>query len=151
MFAGLAVGWLSDRIGLRAAMLLVYICVALAALIFVVQPSGYWPVLAAVLFSTAFYPIFGLIPAYVSKQASSVATAVAIFGIANVMQGTGGMLGNYGAGLLASLSGSFVGVYVTIGMVAVLLMILTLKLPSEAPVPVDLLAVQRGSGSLPVG
>jgi MFS family permease len=151
MFAGLAVGWLSDRIGLRAAMLLVYICVAGAALIFVVQPSGYWPLLAAVLFSTAFYPIFGLIPAYVSKQASSVATAVAIFGIANVMQGTGGMLGNYGAGLLASLSGSFVGVYVTIGIVAVLLMILTLKLPSEAPVPVDLLAVQRGSGSLPVG
>lgn len=133
MFAGLAVGWLSDRIGLRAAMLLVYACVAVAALILLVQPSGYWPVIAAVLFSTAFYPIFGLIPAYVSKLASSAATAVAIFGIANVMQGTGGMLGNYGAGLLASHSGSFSGIYAVIGLVAMLLILLTCKLPREAP------------------
>jgi predicted MFS family arabinose efflux permease len=132
MFAGLAVGWLSDRIGLRPAMLLVYACVALAALILVVQPSGYWPVIAAVLFSTAFYPIFGLIPAYVSKLASSTATAVAIFGIANVMQGTGGMLGNYGAGLLASQSASFSGIYAAIGMVAMVLIVLTIKLPREA-------------------
>ncbi|MBX9755294.1 MAG: MFS transporter [Pseudomonadaceae bacterium] len=132
MFAGLAVGWLSDRIGLRPAMLLVYACVALAALILVVQPSGYWPVIAAVLFSTAFYPIFGLIPAYVSKLASSTATAVAIFAIANVMQGTGGMLGNYGAGLLASQSASFSGIYAAIGMVAVVLIALTIKLPREA-------------------
>ncbi|MDP3846818.1 MAG: MFS transporter [Pseudomonas sp.] len=132
MFAGLAVGWLSDRIGLRPAMLLVYACVALAALILVVQPSGYWPVIAAVLFSSAFYPIFGLIPAYVSKLASSTATAVAIFGIANVMQGTGGMLGNYGAGLLASQSASFSGIYAAIGMVAMVLIALTIKLPREA-------------------
>jgi predicted MFS family arabinose efflux permease len=135
MFSGLAVGWLSDRIGLRPAMLLVYVCVAIAALILRVQPSGYWPVLAAVLFSTAFYPIFGLIPAYVSKLASSTATAVAIFAIANVMQGAGGMLGNFGAGLLATSSGSFAGIYAAIGLIAVLLMLLTFKLPSaSAPV-----------------
>ncbi|ERI52127.1 hypothetical protein N878_00915 [Pseudomonas sp. EGD-AK9] len=73
------VGWLSDRTGLRAAMFLVYGCVVMAALIFVIQPSGYWPLVAAVLFSTAFYPIFGLIPAYVSKVASSSAIAVSIF------------------------------------------------------------------------
>lgn len=133
MFAGLAIGWLSDRIGLRAAMLLVYGCVVLAALIFVVSPSGYWPLVAAVLFSTAFYPIFGLIPAYVSKLASSSAMAVSIFGIANVMQGSGGMLGNYGAGLLANHSGSFAGVYAAISGVGVLLIVLTLKLPRETP------------------
>lgn len=134
MFAGLGVGWLSDRTGLRAAMLLVYGCVVLAALIFVVSPSGYWPLVAAVLFSTAFYPIFGLIPAYVSKLASSSAMAVSIFGIANVMQGTGGMLGNYGAGLLANHNGSFSGVYAAISCVGVLLIVLTLKLPREAQV-----------------
>lgn len=133
MFAGLAVGWLSDRIGLRIAMLLVYVSVAVAALILLVQPSGYWPSIAAVLFSIAFYPIFGLIPAYVSKQASSAATAVAIFGIANVMQGSGGMLGNYSAGLWASHSGSFAGIYGAIVMVAMVLIALTLKLPREAP------------------
>jgi len=131
MFAGLAVGWLSDRVGLRAAMLLVYFNVALAALIFVVHPVGYWPLLAGILFAIAFYPIFGLIPAYVSKMASTAALAVTIFGIANIMQGVGGMIGNYCAGLLASVSGTFVGVYGAIGVVAVLLGALTLRLPRE--------------------
>jgi predicted MFS family arabinose efflux permease len=68
MFSGLALGWLSDKIGLRITMILAYICMVFAALIFVYFPSGFWPVIAGVLFSTAFYPIFGLIPAYVSKQ-----------------------------------------------------------------------------------
>lgn len=129
MFAGLAVGWLSDRIGLRAAMVLVYVNVALAALIFVVHPSGYWPLVAGILFAIAFYPIFGLIPAYVSKMASTAALAVTIFGIANIMQGVGGMIGNYCSGLLASSSGTFVGVYCAIGVVAVLLTGLTFRLP----------------------
>ena len=131
MFSGLALGALSDRIGLRAAMLLVYACVAAAALILVIAPSGYWPLVAGVVFAVAFYPIFGLIPAYMSKMASSAALAVTIFGIANIMQGVGGMLGNYCAGLLASLSGSFVAVYAVIAGVAVSLAGLTLCLPNE--------------------
>ena len=132
MFAGLAVGVLSDRIGLRSTLVLVFISVVLAALIFVFHPTGYWPLVAGVLFSLAFYPVFGLIPAYVSKMAGSAAVAVAIFGIANVMQGIGGMLGNYGAGLLASHSGTFAGVYGVIGVVGVILVGLTLILPGEA-------------------
>jgi predicted MFS family arabinose efflux permease len=131
MFSGLALGALSDRIGLRAAMLLVYACVASAAVILVVAPSGYWPLVAGLVFALAFYPIFGLIPAYVSKMAASAALAVTIFGIANIMQGVGGMLGNYCAGVLASLSGSFVAVYAVIAGVAVLLAGLTLCLPNE--------------------
>lgn len=136
MVAGLAIGWLSDRIGLRAAMFLVYGCVVMAALLFIVSPTGNWPLVAAVLFSIAFYPIFGLIPAYVSKLASSSAMAVSIFGIANVMQGTGGILGNYGAGQLSAHSGSFATIYAVISVVGVLLMVLTLKLPREASKPV---------------
>ncbi|MFY1663719.1 MFS transporter [Pseudomonas sp. Pseu.R1] len=131
MFAGLAVGWLSDRIGLRVTMMLVYICVALAALILVVHPAGYWPLVAGVLFSVAFYPIFGLIPAYVSKMASNAALAVTLFGVANIMQGVGGMMGNFCGGWLASANGSFVSVYVAIGVVAVVLALLTLRLPGE--------------------
>jgi MFS family permease len=112
-------------------MLLVYACVASAAVILVVAPSGYWPLVAGVVFALAFYPIFGLIPAYVSKMASSAALAVTIFGIANIMQGVGGMLGNYCAGVLASVSGSFVAVYAVIAAVAALLAGLTLCLPNE--------------------
>lgn len=132
MFAGLALGWLSDRVGLRIAMLLVYGCVALAALILVIHPAGYWPLVAGVLFALAFYPIFGLIPAYVSKMAGSAALAVTIFGVANILQGVGGMIGNFSGGVLASFNGSFVGVYVGIALVAVLLAGLTLRLPKEA-------------------
>jgi predicted MFS family arabinose efflux permease len=131
MFSGLALGALSDRIGLRGAMLMVYVCVATAAVILVVAPTGYWPLVAGVVFAVAFYPIFGLIPAYVSKMASGAALAVTIFGIANIMQGVGGMLGNYCAGLLASLSGSFVAVYGVIAGVAVVLAVLTVCLPNE--------------------
>lgn len=132
MFAGLAVGWLSDRIGLRIAMVLVYACVALAAVILVIHPAGFWPIVAGVLFALAFYPVFGLIPAYVSKMAGSAATAVTIFGIANILQGVGGMLGNFSGAMLASFNGSFVGVYVAIALVAISLAGLTLRLPKEA-------------------
>jgi MFS family permease len=131
MFSGLALGALSDRIGLRAAMLLVYACVGSAAVILAVAPTGYWPLVAGVVFAMAFYPIFGLIPAYVSKMASSAALAVTLFGVANIMQGVGGMLGNYCAGLLASVSGSFVAVYAVIAGVAVVLAVLTICLPNE--------------------
>jgi MFS family permease len=107
------------------------VCVASAALIFVVHPVGYWPMAAGVLFAVAFYPIFGLIPAYVSKMASSAALAVTIFGVANILQGVGGMIGNFCGGLLASVNGSFVSVYGVIGLVAVALAMLTLRLPKE--------------------
>ena len=134
MFAGFAVGWLSDKAGLRTAMFFAYLCMVLAAIIFVVHPTGYWPMIASALFSTAFYPIFGLIPAYVSKQASSTSKAVAIFGIANVIQGAGGMLGNYGAGLLANHSKTFTTVYEAIIVVGVALILLTIKLPTIKPI-----------------
>jgi predicted MFS family arabinose efflux permease len=130
MFAGFAVGWFSDKAGLKAAMLFVYICMVLAAVIFVVHPSGYWSLVASALFSTAFYPIFGLIPAYVSKQAPTTSIAVMIFGIANVIQGAGGMLGNYGAGLLANHNKTFTTVYEAIIIVGLTLIILTIKLPT---------------------
>ena len=129
MFVGLAVGWLSDKIGLRVTMIFVYLCLIMSALILVTMPSGYWLMVASVLFSTAFYPIFGLIPAYVSKLAPSISIAVAIFGVANVMQGAGGMLGNYGAGFLASMSGTFTAVYSIVVIVGLVLIMLTVKLP----------------------
>jgi hypothetical protein len=52
-----------------------------------------------------------------------------IFGIANVMQGAGGMLGNYGAGLLATQSNSFTNVYGAIAFVSIILILLTIRLP----------------------
>jgi MFS family permease len=65
-------------------------------------------------------------------MASSAALAVTIFGVANILQGVGGMIGNFCAGLLASFNGSFVGVYAVIGLVALLMAGVTLRLPRES-------------------
>ncbi|MBH0247472.1 MFS transporter [Streptomyces cavourensis] len=130
MFAGFAVGWLSDRIGVRAALVMCYTLFFLSAAILVVAPVGFLPMVSGVLFALAFYPIYGLVPAYVSKSASGAAATV-IFGITNVTQGLGGIAGNYTAGFLKNVTGDFMWYYVVIAVTAVVLALLTLQLPRE--------------------
>jgi MFS family permease len=132
MFAGLLVGWLSDKIGLRLTMLLVYVSILVAALIFASGMSSTFLLAAGVLFALAFYPIFGLVPAYVSKQAADHHQAVMIFGVGNMCVGAGGMIGNYAGGLTASALGTFVWVYAGIALCSVGLMILLACLPKDA-------------------
>ncbi|MEU0159788.1 MFS transporter [Streptomyces sp. NPDC006261] len=130
MFAGFAVGWLSDRIGVRASLVMCYTLFFLSALILVVAPVGFLPMVSGVLFALAFYPIYGLVPAYVSKSASGAAATV-IFGVTNVTQGIGGIAGNYTAGFLKNVTGDFMWYYVVIAVTAVVLALLTLQLPRE--------------------
>ncbi|MBB1246309.1 MFS transporter [Streptomyces durbertensis] len=130
MVAGFLVGWLSDRIGIRAALLMCYGCFLLSAVVLVVAPVGVLPLLSGVLFALAFYPIYGLVPAYVSKTAAGAAATV-IFGVTNVTQGVGGIAGNYVAGLLKNTTGSFMWYYAVIAVATVVLMVLTLRLPPE--------------------
>jgi MFS family permease len=99
-------------------------------MVLVVAPTGQWPVVAGVLFAIAFYPIFGLVPAYVAKTAKA-ATATIIFGVANVTLGIGGMTGNYLAGVLKNLTGTFMWIYVAVAVSAVVLAILSIILPHE--------------------
>lgn len=131
MFAGFAIGWLSDKTGVRLAMLFCYFSILLSAALLVVAPVGPIPVISGVLFSLAFYPVFGLVPAYVAKTVDGT-SATTIFGIANVTLGVGGMAGNYAGGMLESLTGSFVWIYVMIGLTAILLALLASRLPSES-------------------
>lgn len=130
MFAGFVVGWMSDKTGVRLALVLTYLCVVAAATILVVAPTESLVVAAGVLFAVAFYPIFGLVPAYVAKTAEG-AQATIVFGIANVTLGIGGMVGNYAFGLVASLTGTFTWIYVAIALAAGLLAILSMVLPAE--------------------
>ncbi|MER7027838.1 MULTISPECIES: MFS transporter [Streptomyces] len=130
MFAGFAVGWLSDRIGVRASLVICYTLFFTSAVLLVVAPVGFLPMVSGVLFALAFYPIYGLVPAYVSKSVSGAAATV-IFGVTNVTQGVGGILGNYTAGLLKNLTGSFMWYYVVIAVATVVLGTLTLRLPRE--------------------
>ena len=130
MIAGFVVGWLSDKTGIRFALLLTYCWVTAAAMILAIAPTGVLPLVAGVLFALAFYPIFGLIPAYVSKVTDGQ-TATRIFAIANVTLGIGGILGNYAAGELKNATGTFVYIYVAVAVVTTTLGILAWLLPSE--------------------
>lgn len=130
MLAGFAVGWLSDRIGVRTSMLLCYGMFFVSAMLLVLAPVGYLPMVSGVLFALAFYPIYGLVPAYVSKSASGAAATV-IFGVTNVTQGLGGIVGNYTAGFLKTLTGDFMWYYVVIAATTVVLGVLTMRLPRE--------------------
>ncbi|MEU4847998.1 MFS transporter [Streptomyces gilvosporeus] len=130
MFAGFAVGWLSDRIGVRASLVMCYTLFFISAVLLVVAPVGFLPMVSGVLFALAFYPIYGLVPAYVSKSVSGAAATV-IFGVTNITQGVGGILGNYTAGFLKNLTGSFMWYYVVIAVATVILGTLTLRLPRE--------------------
>ncbi|MEU2871016.1 MFS transporter [Streptomyces olivoreticuli] len=130
MFSGFAVGWLSDKIGVRASLLICYGCFFLSSMLLVLAPVGYLPMVSGVLFAVAFYPIYGLVPAYVSKTAKGTAATV-IFGVTNVVQGVGGIAGNYTAGALKNLTGDFMWYYVLIAFATVALGVLTLQLPPE--------------------
>lgn len=130
MFAGFAVGWLSDRIGVRASLVMCYALFFISAVLLVVAPVGFLPMVSGVLFALAFYPIYGLVPAYVSKSASGAAATV-IFGVTNVTQGIGGIVGNYTAGFLKNITGDFMWYYLVVAVTAVILGALTLQLPRE--------------------
>ncbi|WP_200308207.1 MFS transporter [Streptomyces adelaidensis] len=130
MFAGFAIGWLSDKIGVRSSLVLCYGMFFVSATLLVLAPIGYLPLVSGVLFALAFYPIYGLVPTYVSKSASGAAATV-IFGVTNVTQGLGGIVGNYTAGFLKSWTGDFMWYYVVIAVTTVVLGALTLQLPRE--------------------
>ena len=143
MFAGFVVGWLSDRTGVRLALLVCYVSIFLSCLILVIVPTGYLPLAAGTLFALAFYPIFGLVPAYVAKRTGG-RQATVIFGVANVTLGIGGMIGNYMGGIAADLTGTFVWIYAAVAVSMVVLTLVSLLLPPEVR---NILAEDTGCAS----
>ncbi|OLL27222.1 hypothetical protein BTH42_33995 [Burkholderia sp. SRS-W-2-2016] len=139
MFAGFALGALADRIGVRRALLITFaFAIVAAALIWL--PMGVAGLyLSAVLFGLSFYPIFGLVPAYMSKTLAPLALTKA-FGIANVMVGIGGMLGNFAGGWAKAQLGSLTGVYAAIAALLCLQFALAYALRSD-----------RSASTLPIG
>lgn len=119
MASGFLVGWIADKVGVRAALILCFASAGLAALLVYTThaiPAFY---VAAFLFAIAFYPIFGLVPTYIG-QIVDVSRLTQAFGIANVLIGLGGVCGNFLGGFSKDLTGSFSSIYV---VVAVLLFV----------------------------
>ena len=111
MFSGFLMGWLGDRITIRWSLMISLILLLISTLMLIVGlAQGYWIWLIAICFGMAFYPIFGLVPAFIARNFSG-ARASRIFGLGNVGLGIGAALGNVVGGALKASTGSFVGSY----------------------------------------
>jgi MFS family permease len=130
LFSGFLAGMLADKTGVRIALIVSYIALACSALLIAFQ-AGTWPLrAAAACFGWAFYAIYGLIPAYVSKTAEPQA-ATKVFAIANVFLGLGTTLGNVVGGRIPGWSGSLQGVFIAASALGVAGVIVTMMLPDE--------------------
>ena len=111
MFSGFLMGWLGDRITIRWSLMISLILLLISTLMLIVGlAQGYWIWLIAICFGMAFYPIFGLVPAFIARNFSG-ARASRIFGLGNVGLGIGAALGNVVGGALKTATGSFVSSY----------------------------------------
>ena len=111
MFSGFLMGWLGDRITIRWSLMISLILLLISTLMLIVGLArGYWIWLIAICFGMAFYPIFGLVPAFIARNFSG-ARASRIFGLGNVGLGIGAALGNVVGGALKTATGSFVSSY----------------------------------------
>lgn len=131
-FAGFAVGRLGDLLGLRRTLTICYGFFLASCLLLHTSQSGWLPFAAAMLFGLSFYPIYGLVPAYVGKI-STVSQATLIFGLANVFQGAGGVVGNLTGGTVATDTAWLPNYYLLLGAGAFVLAAATLALPSDRP------------------
>ncbi|MCV6574211.1 MAG: MFS transporter [Cohaesibacter sp.] len=130
LFSGFVMGSLADRIGIRQALVLSYGLVGLSAFLIVTHDNQTLLYMAAVCFGLAFFAVYGLIPAYISKTVSAK-SAIPVFAVANICLGIGTALGNLGAGYSPVLAGSFQQLYFGIMIITCLAAILTLTLPDE--------------------
>ncbi|MEE4667455.1 MFS transporter [Pseudomonas alliivorans] len=115
MASGFLVGWIADKVGVRAALIMCFASAGVAALL--VYATQAIPVfyVAAFLFALAFYPIFGLVPTYIG-QIVHVSRLTQAFGIANVLIGLGGVCGNFLGGVSKDMTGSFSSIYVAVAV-----------------------------------
>lgn len=131
--AGFIVGTISSRLGSRHAMLACYASFLAAGALMVLDPSRELSVLSGIVFSLGFYPIYGLLPAYVSHRVLP-RVAVTVLGICTVLQGVGGTTGNFFGGVIKTSTQSFGGVYLAVAIAAAMAVALTIVLPKDGRV-----------------
>ena len=124
MLAGFFVGKLADKKGHGVALLVIFGTFALGLLAFTYRPAEF-VMIAGFGYGIMYFPIWGTIAGWVSKQYSSKAT-MQINGIGMVAFGLGGALGNLLAGMIHDATGSLANVYWLISGLGVVLFILAL-------------------------
>ena len=137
--SGIVMGTIADWIGIRLTLSICYLLL-LSGCVMLVQGAGnLYFIGAGIVFGLAYYPIYGLIPAYIT-QIYSTSRSVFVFGIANVCLGLGGMFGNYLGGLNRMATGTFTNNYIFgIGICLLLAILMAfLKRAQERPIPQEL-------------
>jgi MFS family permease len=130
MGAGFTLGAVADRIGVRRALVMTFVFAIFAAGLIWLNAGPVSVYLSAVFFGLSFYPIFGLVPAYMSKTLLPESLTKA-FGIANVMVGIGGMVGNFAGGWAKSHMVSLGSVYAAITLLLCLQLALACLLHAD--------------------
>lgn len=128
--AGFVVGTISSRLGSRYAMLACYSSFLIAGVLVVIDPSMELALASAIFFSLGFYPIYGLLPVYVSHRARP-RLAVTVLGVCTVLQGIGGTTGNFFGGVIKTSTQSFGGIYLAVVVMALIAAVITIALPKE--------------------
>jgi len=128
--AGFIIGLVSSRLGSRLAMLTCYIAFLGAGILMVLDPSRELAAVSGILFALGFYPIYGLLPVYVSHRARP-GIAVTVLGICTVLQGVGGTMGNMFGAVIKTSTQSFAGLYLAVAIAAAIAAIVTLVLKGD--------------------
>jgi predicted MFS family arabinose efflux permease len=130
IISGFAMGFAADHFGIRFSLIIAYLSILCATLILLIHLHPSLFTLAGILFGLAFYSIFGLVPAYICKT-NTPPMAVNVFAIANIVHGAGGISGNFLGGWFKDTMNSFQWLYGVIAIAALILILLTIFLPSE--------------------
>lgn len=131
--AGFVMGAISSRFGSRYAMLTCYLCFLAAGTLMVLDPSRQLSITSAIFFSLGFYPIYGLLPVYVSHRAMPHVT-VTVLGLCTILQGIGGTTGNFFGGVIKTSTQSFDGIYLAVAVTAAIAAAMTIILPKDRKV-----------------
>jgi MFS family permease len=127
---GAVLGLLADRIGIRRGILVTLGLLLAAGLIMTYWPRSWLPLVAAGAFGVSYGAIYGLTPAYVAKMLPPERASI-VFGLSNVMIGTGGILGNLIAGYSQELTGGLRAIYLGVAVAAAVLLLLTWRLDDD--------------------
>lgn len=115
--SGFLSGYLADKYSAKKSMVVLYAIIVVAVAGLLLLHNGFFVVLFCGLFGLAYYGIFGLHATYVANIVPPEKTA-RLFGFVNVAIGLGAIAGNYITGYMKDYFGSFVLVYIIIGVLS---------------------------------
>ena len=122
----------AQRDGMRIALVSAGALLFCASLLAASRPGGYSLAVAAIAFGFSFFPIFGLLHAYVGKISTPALAAIAC-GICEAAFGVGGASGNVLGGLCKTVFGAFQPVYWIAAAASIVLVGLAFFVQSAKP------------------